>query len=62
MTVKRSQKQMIKVLIIEDNNDINNLLKQLLKDDYEITQAFAGTEGKRLIDEQYFDLILLDLM
>lgn len=49
---------MIKVLIIEDNNDINNLLKQLLKDDYEITQAFAGTEGKRLIDEQHFDLML----
>jgi len=53
---------MTKILIVEDNNDINNLLNDFLKDKYLITQAFAGSEAKRLISDNEYDLILLDLM
>lgn len=51
------------VLIIEDDNHINNLLKEILQmEGYLITQAFSGTEGKLWLDQKDFKLILLDLM
>ncbi|GAA3013253.1 response regulator transcription factor [Tetragenococcus solitarius] len=53
---------MKKILIVEDDNNINNLLNDLLESDYKITQAFAGSEARRLLLEESFDLILLDLM
>lgn len=56
-----------KILIIEDDTDINNLLARIMRGQgYEAVQAFSGTEGKlRLEMEQpggLFDLLLLDLM
>ncbi|MDN6711478.1 MAG: response regulator transcription factor [Tetragenococcus halophilus] len=53
---------MKKILIVEDDNDINNLLNDLLETDYDVTQAFAGSEARRLLADERFDLILLDLM
>ncbi|AYW47610.1 DNA-binding response regulator [Tetragenococcus osmophilus] len=53
---------MRKILIVEDDNNINNLLNDLLETDYHVTQAFAGSEAKRLLINEDFDLILLDLM
>ncbi|MCF1685340.1 response regulator transcription factor [Tetragenococcus halophilus] len=53
---------MKKILIVEDDNDINNLLNDLLETDYDVTQAFAGSEARRLLVDESFDLILLDLM
>lgn len=53
---------MKKILIVEDDNNINNLLNDLLETDYDVTQAFAGSEARRLLADERFDLILLDLM
>jgi len=53
---------MAKILIVEDDNDINNLLNDFLGDKYLTTQAFAGSEARRLISDNKYDLILLDLM
>jgi DNA-binding response OmpR family regulator len=53
---------MKRILIIEDDNHINELLYDLLREKYEMTQAYAGSEGKRLLEKESFDLILLDLM
>lgn len=53
---------MNKILIIEDSIDINNLLKEILvKNEYEVVQAFTGADGFSRLNED-FDLILLDLM
>lgn len=53
----------MKVLIIEDDRDINLLLGKMLKgENYEVTSAFTGIEGKLFTDVEDFDLILLDLM
>lgn len=50
------------ILIVEDDIDINNLLKQILtKNNYNTLQAFSGTEAKLLLSMQSFQLILLDL-
>ncbi len=53
----------MKILIIEDNKDISNILKKYLKrEKYDIDQAFTGEEGLELFVENYYDLIILDLM
>lgn len=54
---------MKKVLIIEDDENINNLIKEsLIKNKVNCTQAFSGTEGLLCIENNDYDLILLDLM
>lgn len=51
------------ILIVEDDESINNLLKEILNDKgYLVTQAFSGTEARLILKENSFDLILLDLM
>ncbi len=52
-----------KILIIEDNADINNLIGEALKKaGYEYRQAFSGTEGLLCISAEQFDLTVMDLM
>lgn len=53
----------IKILIIEDDSDISNLLRRIAeKDGYKTTQAFSGTEGLLYLKQGEWDLVLLDLM
>lgn len=53
---------MNKILIIEDDTDINDMLKKLLTlNGYEVVSAYSGTEGL-LLHNKDIDLILLDLM
>lgn len=52
-----------KILVVEDEADINRLLFKILKEaDYHVTQAFSGTEAKLILEKENPDLILLDLM
>ena len=52
-----------KVLVIEDDADINTLLKKILeRAGYEAETAFSGTEGRLLLKLNTYDLVLLDLM
>ena len=51
-----------KVLIVEDDANINNLMKASIGKGYEVAQAFDGNEGFRKVKEFKPDLILLDLM
>jgi len=53
---------MEKILIVEDDDYINQLLVDLLEETYELEQAFSGTEAKRIFKKGKYDLILLDLM
>ena len=54
---------MKKILIIEDDANINNLLRDLLtQHKYSPTQAFSGTEALLRLQSFKYDLILLDLM
>ena len=56
---------MQKILIVEDDTNINNLLqKALSKEGYSCEQAFSGTEAKLLLNmqEHGYELVLLDLM
>lgn len=52
-----------RILIVEDDADINLLLKTLLEGGgYEVTAAYAGSEAKLLLAHEQFDLLILDLM
>lgn len=52
-----------KILIVEDDLDINGLIyKILIKEGYDVIQAFSGSEGRMCIELYEFDLVLLDLM
>ena len=51
------------ILVIEDDESINNLIyKILIKQGYNVRQAFSGTEGKMILNMYNFQLVLLDLM
>lgn len=52
-----------KILIAEDDNDINHLISDVLtREGYAVTQAFSGTEAKLYWNSETFDLLLCDLM
>ena len=52
-----------RILIIEDEPDLQDLLKvNLLKDGHQVTVAGTGSAGLHELRRQPFDLVLLDLM
>lgn len=54
---------MYSVLIVEDDGNINELLRETLeKEGYQCTQAFSGTEARMVLSMNQYDLVLLDLM
>jgi len=53
----------MKVLIVEDDATINNLLKDiLLSTEFTPVQAFSGTEAGMVLEMQQISLVILDLM
>jgi DNA-binding response OmpR family regulator len=54
---------MNKILVIEDDSEIHNLIKEILEQEkYEVVNAYSGTEALMIIEKENVDLILLDLM
>lgn len=54
---------MKKILIVEDDINIHNIIEELLKNEnYIINNAYSGTEALLLLEKEKYDLVLLDLM
>ena len=54
---------MSRILIVEDDQDINHLLCRILRTEgYEVISAYSGSEGKLRLEQDIPDLILLDIM
>ena len=54
---------MAKILLIEDDTAINNMMADALqKAGYTCAQAFSGTEGLLYIEKEPYALVILDLM
>lgn len=54
---------MNKILIVEDDESIHNVIEELLKkENYTTYNAYSGTEALLLLEKEKYDLILLDLM
>lgn len=53
----------IKILIVEDDSDINQLLCNIAKNSGHVPQpAFSGSEALMHLEKEKWDLVLLDLM
>lgn len=53
---------MARILVIEDNSDIQEILRTLLTEEHEVIQAFSGTEGIMRFDQGGIELVLLNIM
>jgi two-component system alkaline phosphatase synthesis response regulator PhoP len=51
------------ILLVEDEENLHEALKLNLElEGYEVTSAFDGSKALQAVQEEYFDLIILDLM
>lgn len=54
---------MYKILVVDDDQHIGNLLERLLEQEgYQVDRAYSGTEALLRLEESPPDLVLLDLM
>jgi len=51
-----------KILIVDDEPHIVNLVKLILRDNFTVYEAFSGSEALIIADKVKPDLIILDLM
>ncbi|WBW97421.1 response regulator transcription factor [Oceanirhabdus sp. W0125-5] len=52
-----------KILIVEDDNYINKILSDMLRDNgYEVQSAYSGTEALLYLKDDSWNIVLLDLM
>ncbi|NPA11430.1 MAG: response regulator transcription factor [Epsilonproteobacteria bacterium] len=51
----------MRILVVEDDIDLNETIKDFLQKDYEIISAFDGEEALQKAYEEDFDLIILDV-
>lgn len=52
----------MKVLIIEDEKNLSNTIKQCIEKKFSVEQAFDGEEGVLYAEQNIYDVIILDLM
>ena len=52
----------MKVLIIEDEKNLSNTIKQCIEKKFSVEQAFDGEEGLLYARQNIYDVIILDLM
>jgi two-component system, OmpR family, alkaline phosphatase synthesis response regulator PhoP len=51
------------ILLVEDEKNLHEALKLNLElENYEVTSAFDGTQALKAVAQEYFDLIILDVM
>ncbi len=51
------------ILLVEDEENMHETLKLNLEiEGYSITSAYNGTEGLKAVQNEYFDLIIMDIM
>ena len=57
------QKSIANILLVEDEENLHDALKLNLElESYEITSAYNGKDALKAVKEEYFDLIILDIM
>ncbi|MBC6491134.1 response regulator transcription factor [Flavihumibacter stibioxidans] len=56
-------KSSLSILLVEDEENLHEALKMNLElEGYEITSAFDGKTAVKAVQQEYFDLIILDIM
>lgn len=58
-----SEERKISILLVEDEENLHDALKLNLElEGYEVTSAFDGVAALEAVKDEYFDLIILDVM
>jgi len=52
----------VNVLIVDDNTEAADLLAELLADDYVVRTTHSGTQALKAVNEERFDVALVDIM
>jgi ligand-binding sensor domain-containing protein/signal transduction histidine kinase/DNA-binding response OmpR family regulator len=60
--LKNADKEKISILLVEDNEEVLNFIKEGFEDDFEVYTAIDGLAGWSLAREQLPDLIISDVM
>ena len=51
------------ILLVEDEENLHEALKLNLEmEGYSVTSAFDGNKALKAVEQEYFDLIILDIM
>jgi two-component system alkaline phosphatase synthesis response regulator PhoP len=51
------------ILLVEDEENLHETLKMNLEmEGYSVTSAYDGNEALKIVEEEYFDLIIMDVM
>ncbi|RZK77340.1 MAG: hybrid sensor histidine kinase/response regulator, partial [Pedobacter sp.] len=61
-SVKKDSLHKSHLLLVDDNQDILDYLREYFETDYLVTVAFDGLMALRMLEEQTFDLIVSDVM
>jgi len=57
------QDRKVKLLIVDDEPEVGNLLKHYLSArEYEVTVTFSGEEALKILEKQPIELVLLDIL
>ena len=51
-----------RILIVEDDETINSMIREFLQKDYTCLDAYSGTEARLVLQQTNVSLVLLDLM
>ena len=51
-----------RILVIEDNHDIHEILTHLFEKEHQVYSAYSGIEGLNIFERERPDLVLLDIM
>jgi DNA-binding response OmpR family regulator len=51
-----------RVLIVDDERDVAEALRELLSETYQVTIAYCGAEALRVLEAGHIDAVVLDLM
>lgn len=52
----------LRLLVVEDNDDIREYIRQALEDEFDILVARNGIEGLRIVNESDVDMVISDIM
>ena len=52
----------VRILVIEDNHDIHEILTHLFEKEHQVYSAYSGIEGLAVFERERPDLVLLDIM
>jgi signal transduction histidine kinase/ligand-binding sensor domain-containing protein/DNA-binding response OmpR family regulator len=51
-----------KILFVEDNQDLRNLISEFLSERYDVKEASNGEEALDILKEEFIDIIITDIM